>query len=106
MSPSDLESEFAARGVPYSGGLLLLSAGDAIAFVRRACQERLPILGIDGMFVSPTETVSPLDHIGDFSSTVGSDDGNWTIAESFISDRHNLGMVFEVVLSRQLGATV
>jgi hypothetical protein len=102
MNVSTLALEFASRAVPYSGGLQLLATDDAVAFVWRAREERLPVLGIDGIFVSARETVSPLEHIADYSHAVGLGEGNWAIAESFISDRRNLGMVFEVVLGEQL----
>ena len=48
MKAARLQTEFAPRGVPNSGGLLLLRAPDAIALVNRAAEEGVPILGVDG----------------------------------------------------------
>jgi hypothetical protein len=66
MSAEELEREFAGRAVPYRGGLMLLQADDALAMVRRAEEGRVPILGVDGIIVSPQGTTAPLEHIADY----------------------------------------
>ena len=63
MKADRLEEEFASRRVPCSGGLLLLAPADAIALVRRAADEGVPVLGIDGLRVTTAATESPLDHL-------------------------------------------
>ena len=103
MTPEELEAEFVGRCVPYSGNLLLLCADDAMALVRRAASVRVPILGVDGLFVSARSTTSPLEHIADFSSAVAKGDGCWGDAESFITSRRQLGLSFEVVLGDRTG---
>lgn len=98
MKAERLEREFAARGVPCSGGLLLLRPSDALALVRRASEEGVPILGVDGFQLTAKGTEAPLDHIADFSSDVTVDDGCWDAAEAFLRGRGNLGMLFELAL--------
>jgi hypothetical protein len=98
MNAEELEREFRPRGVPYGDGLLLLAADDALEFVRRAEAAGVAILGVDGMFVSPTATVSPIEHIADFSAAVARGEGCWAYGREFIEDRRLLGMVFEVTL--------
>lgn len=87
MSASILESEFASRAVRYSGDLLLLRSEDAIALVGRAAAERIPSLDVDGLFINPSETVSPLERPADFSTVVARGDGSWPAAERCIKDR-------------------
>ena len=106
MNAAALEAEFASRAIPCDSGLLLLTPDDAIAFVRRARDERIAILGVDGMFATATETVSPLEHIADYTAAVGRGDGCWRIAERFIVDRRELGLVFEVVLGENVSHAV
>jgi hypothetical protein len=98
MNADDLEREFAPRAVPNGGGLLLLGPDDAVALVRRAAGVRVPILGVDGMFVSERGTDSPIAHIADYSTAVAAGEGCWSWAEEFIEERRLLNMVFEVVL--------
>jgi hypothetical protein len=98
MSAIDLEQEFKSRAIRNAGGLLLLAADDAVALVRRAADARVPILGVDGMFVSERGTESPIEHIADYSAHVAAGHGCWNWAEAFIKERRSAGMVFEVVL--------
>ena len=69
MSADELKAKFATKAVPDAGGLLLLHPEDAIALVRQAANLRITILGIDGLLISHGETVSPIEHSVDFSST-------------------------------------
>jgi hypothetical protein len=98
MKAERLEREFAARGVPDSGSLLLLRPLDALALVRRASDEGVPILGVDGFYLTDEGTEAPLDHIADLSSGVTVDCGCWEAAEAFIRERGDLGMLFELTL--------
>ena len=106
MNASALESEFESRAVRYAGGLLLLVASDAIELIDRARSERIPVLGVDGLKVGENETVSPLEHIADYSSLVRRGDGCWDAARAFITSRDGLGLVFEVVLGEPLEPAV
>lgn len=98
MNSFDLEAEFADRAVPGTNGLFLLRTGDALALVESAERFRIPILGVDGLFVSPMHTVSPLEHIIDFSNHVAAGHGCWREPATFIESRRELGLVFDVVL--------
>ena len=98
MKAERLEAEFAPRGVPHAGGLLLLRPDDAIALVNLAADEGVPVLGVDGLHVSEGATMSPVEHVADFSSAVAQGHGCWEDAESFIRARAALGLVFEVAL--------
>jgi len=102
MTSEQLEAQFAERGMPHSGGLLVLAPDDAIELVRAAERERIPILGVDGFFISPTEAVSPLVHLADFSAAAATGRGNWRDAEGFITSRRSLGLTFEVTLGEPL----
>ena len=98
MKAERLQREFASRGVSHTGGLLLLRAPDAIALVNRAAEEGVPILGVDGFFVTATTTEAPVEHIVDFSSAVAEGHGCWQDAETFIQQRATTGLVFELTL--------
>lgn len=98
MTADKLEREFAARAVLYSGSLLILDPDDALALIRRAQEERIPILGVDGFLLSPHETISPLEHIADYSSAAKAGSGNWKEATAFIRDRRDVGLKFEITL--------
>ena len=93
-----LREEFAPRGVPHPGGLLLLRAPDAIDLVNRAAEEGVPILGVDGFVVTPTSTESPVEHIADYSDAVALGHGCWQEAESFVQARAETELAFELTL--------
>ena len=105
MNAEKLEQEFAARKVPYGGSLLLLGPNDARELIERAREERIAILGIDGMFVTASATMSPLEHIANYSS-VARGKGCWDDAQAFIAARNGTGMVFEVVLGQRVAPAV
>lgn len=98
MTSTDLLREFTSCAIRDSGGLLLLAPADALALVRRAEQEGLPILGVDGIFLTPRGAVSPIEHIADFSGAVVEGGGSWRCAVEFIEERRDHGLVFEVTL--------
>ena len=98
MTARILEREFVARAISHSGGLLMLQTDDALALVLRAEEERIPILGVDGFIVAPHRTMSPIEHIVDYSNSVSDELGNWSDAWRFIQQRRNMGLVFEITL--------
>ena len=102
----DLEREFEPRAGPYSGGPLILQADDALALIRRAKAASIPVLGVDGFIIRPRETMSPIEHIADFSSKVARGDGCWNDAVAHIEEHRNLGLTFEVVLGDPLSPVV
>jgi len=98
MKAVRLQQEFASRGVDHAGGPLLLRAPDAVALVNRAAEEGVPIVGVDGLLVTPTSTQSPIEQVIDFSARVAEGHGCWQEAESFIRERASTGLVFELTL--------
>jgi hypothetical protein len=97
MKAELLEKEFAERRVPDGEGLVLRPP-DALALVDRAAEEGVPILSVDGMYVSPPAAESPLENLADFSSAVAEGHGCWEAADAFIRARSTLGLVFELTL--------
>jgi hypothetical protein len=93
-----LEGEFSGKRVPYQGGLLLLEGPDAIALVRRATEEGVPILGVNCLILSDNGTREPSDQIADYSPSVREGHGCWEAAEAHIATRIPGPYVFEVVL--------
>jgi hypothetical protein len=102
MTRDELEARFVAKTLRPSGGLLLLGAADAKDLIREAAKAGIAILGVDGMLVRATETLSPLEHIADFSPAYRRGEGCWKEAERFIDERRSLGLVFEVTLGEHL----
>ena len=98
MKAERLDAEFRPRRVTYVGGLVLLHAHDAIALVRRAADEGVPILGVNCLIVSPGSAEEPIDQIADFSAAVGAGHGCWEDAEAHIAARALGPYVFEVTL--------
>jgi hypothetical protein len=96
MKADLLEAEFASRGVPDSGGPLLLRATEALAFVSRASDEGVPVLGVDGFTARGTEAL-PGD-IADYSDDVAQGHGCWQAADLFIRERSRRDLLFEVTL--------
>ena len=102
MTKEKLESQFVARALPYAGNLLILSPDDALDLVRCAEHEHIPILGVDGFFLSPNSVVSPLEHLADYSRRGQAGHGYWREAEAFITARRKLRLAFEVTLGDPL----
>jgi hypothetical protein len=86
--------EFVHRGT-LRGGVLVLEASDALAMVERAESLGVPILGVDGFWITETTTQPDMEHSIDLSSTAGH--GKWHEAAEFIRGRADLGLMFEVV---------
>ncbi len=96
MTREALERAFATRGI-RRGGLLLLSATEARAFVAAARDAQLPVLGIDAIRVEARETRPDLAQILDLSDATPSTD-TWAEAEAFLAARLGSGLHFDVVL--------
>jgi hypothetical protein len=93
----NITAEFRQRSL-RDYGVLMLSAPDACAMIRRAEREGVKILGIDS-FTLPGDSIQPsAEHGVDFSSRGYYSDEDWSIAVRFIETRASLGLVFEVVL--------
>lgn len=92
----EIVESFASRGV-RRGGVLFLTATDALALIDAARAHYKPILGVDSFVLTET-TIQPfMEHILDLSSALGTTD-TWSRASSFVEERKSLGFHFEVVL--------
>lgn len=98
MKAELLEREFADRSVPLRDGLLLLRPADAIELVRSAADEGVPIVGVDGLPLTPSDREVPLERLVDFSPRVAEGHGCWQEAEAFIEARKDAGLLFELTL--------
>jgi hypothetical protein len=58
----DLEQSFAAKGI-RRGGVLMLSAPDALAFIEAARGQQTPVLGVESFIVTETTTQPLMKHI-------------------------------------------
>jgi hypothetical protein len=92
----DLEQSFAARGIGR-GGVLMLSAPDALAFIEVARQQQTPVLGVDSFVVTETATQPLMEHILDLS-VGGMPADTWSEARRFIEQRKDSGFMFEIVV--------
>jgi hypothetical protein len=92
-----LEKAFLSRGL-LRGGILLLDAAAAIAFVVAAETQRTRILGVESFMVEGEKVQPLLDHILDLSSPP-SDFDSWRSARRFIEERASRGFLFEVSLN-------
>jgi hypothetical protein len=93
VSPVTLRSEFEHRGI-VRGALLFLPASDALAMVKGARELGVPIYGVDGFWITDDTTQPDLGHSIDLGSGVGT---SWDEAAHFISQRSDLGLMFEIV---------
>jgi hypothetical protein len=88
-----LREEFSHRGL-LRGGVLFLSAREALAMVKRAREKRVPVLGVDGFWITENTTEPDMEHMLDVS---GDPHHGWDEARKFIEDRAATGLMFEVV---------
>ena len=104
MTGDELEAEFADRAVrPFTApGILMLPPDAALEFIGRAQAAGLPVLGVDGFLLDGERTMSPLEHLANYSDAAKRADGSWDAARSFIGSRRGSGLVFEVVLGDPL----
>src|SRR5688572_15424396 len=98
MTAEELEVEFAAHALRAftAPGILMLDADHALAIVARAQAVGLPVLGVDGFILDGERTISPLEHVADFSRHVSAGDGSWGAAARFVQERRGQGLAFEV----------
>ena len=95
----DIEAEFRPKS-KRGYGIIMLSADDACAMIRRAQREKVRVLGIDA-FLIRGETVQPfMEHSNDYSTRGYYLDSDWDDAVAFIGSKMPLGFVFEVVLDK------
>jgi hypothetical protein len=90
---SDLEAEFAGRGV-LSGQTLLHDAETALELIREAHRRQVRVLGVDSFIIDGEAMHVLLEHIADYSAS----DSPWDAAASFVEGRADSGFMFELVL--------
>ena len=76
------------------GGTLILPPADALAMVERARELGVPVLGVDGFWITDETTQPDLGHTIDLGRGTGT---SWDEAARFIAERSDLGLMFEVV---------
>ena len=104
MTADELEAEYAEHALrPFTApGILMLDGDRALEFVERARTARVPVLGVNGFILQGERTISPLEHLADYSRAVGTGQGCWDAAAAFIRERRMLDLAFEVVLGGSL----
>jgi hypothetical protein len=88
-----IEREFRSRAI-IRGGIYLFQQSDAIDVVNKCKELHLKILGVDsykiiGNSILPKEILD--------CSINAKETGNWLEAITFIQERFNKGLVFEIV---------
>jgi len=99
---TEIEREFAERGVKR-GGLLLLPASEALAMIAKCREAGLRVLGVDGFSINVDSTQPLMEHSVDLSrdnvlaSATGEVDG-CQAASDFIAARSGKNLYFEVTI--------
>ena len=89
------EQQFLAKGV-LRGGTLILQSQHALELVR-CCRERgIRVLGIDAFRLTETTTQPVMEQSTDYSWP--NDKDAWSRAESFLTERIDSGLCFEVAV--------
>jgi hypothetical protein len=85
--------EFRDRGV-LRGGVLILAPATALEMIARTEELGVPVLGVDGFWITESTTQPDLGHSIDLGS---GRPASWVDAAQFVRDRASLGLMFEVV---------
>jgi hypothetical protein len=94
LDAADLERRFAAQGLRRAG-ILLFPPDIALELISEARTFKVPVLGIDGFWLSDQATQPSMEDSVDFSNqSVDS----WDAAERFVRDRISSTIWLEVVL--------
>lgn len=98
MMYTSIEKEFMSKALKR-GNILLFEPEIAISFIRQCKAKNIVILGIDG-FQCCEEKIQPfLEHSVDYSElSRQSYAAIYKIAEDFINEKKNKGLVFEIVV--------
>lgn len=78
------------------GGVYWFRPEHALAVIREARQHGLPLLGIDGAYVTESSTQPSMEDSCDYTATPVSD--RYSHAHDFIAARASKGLHFEIVL--------
>jgi hypothetical protein len=87
-----IAAEFKSRGI-VRGGILILGPHEALAMVARAREQSVPVLGVDGFWITEQTTQPDMEH----SIDLGGAQSSWRRAEEFIRTRADSDLMFEVV---------
>lgn len=93
-----IAAEFAPRGI-VRGGTLILDADEALSMIARARDLAVPILGIDGFWITEQTTQPDMGH----SIDLGGGASSWAAAAEFVQQRAETGLMFEVVADEDTG---
>jgi hypothetical protein len=97
-----IEKEFRSRA-RMPGSVLMLRPADAIEMVQKCRQSKVPVVGIDGFVLhQPQGTEPTIDTIdlSDASLDAESKNNCWDLAESFLKNRLQKDLWFEVCMPR------
>jgi hypothetical protein len=83
--------EFKDRGILR--GVLVLEPAAALEMVARAEERGVPLLGVDGFWITDSTTQPDMGHSIDLAGRPSA----WAGAAQFIRDRASLGLMFEIV---------
>ena len=93
---TDVEKRFKDRAL-IRGGLLLLLGPIAIELIQQCRESGVRVLGVDGFWITETTTQPDMSISLNLSDTAIEE--SWEAAESFIRERDQLGLYFEVVVA-------
>jgi hypothetical protein len=91
-----IEQEFAARGV-IRGAVLMFRPQHALDMVRQCRERGLRVLGLDGFKLTAKTTQPVMEQSIDLSWPTDRNDA-WSRAESFLAERLESDLYFEVVI--------
>lgn len=91
-----IEHEFAAKG-EIQGGVLMLRPQHALDMVRQCRKRGIRVLGLDGLKLTATTTQPVMEQSIDLSWPIDRNDA-WSRAESFLAERLESDLYFEVVI--------
>jgi hypothetical protein len=78
--------------------IILFSNSDALLVINEARVKRVPILGIDGLFIEGEKIRPSMDHSIDFTAKGADFPDRYSEAERFLIRHSNHDLYFEIVL--------
>ncbi len=89
--------------VTARGGLLLIAAEDAPAFLDGCARQRVRVLGIEGFHLEGNSVTPVMNALADFSTldTAYSVEASIIDARRFLRSVHRPGMVFDFTVDRE-----
>jgi hypothetical protein len=96
-----IEYAFTDRRVAV-GTLALFKSQDALDFIARAHELRVPIIGVDGFVQRTHNGLTPLTDIADYLGAAELGNGCWAEAADFVSAHTEPSTFFEIVTGEDL----